>query len=297
LALGKATEIGTRHEVENATSIEVTDVRPNHSDYRCLLGFYKRDADPTKRRLTLFSGSTVPNPHYMRGYYNKVNFGTPFSTACNMVPTGGYVFRVASHKGGTIKPALRMTDPDDLAQDATCTVLRTTNDLIFGVDDTWDTSTPFDNVHCTYVTGMKTEWEASFSSAGCLTVRGKQVASDQWAKFQAVLNLLGQGKRCDVVLLTGRDACIAAAIRLNGQSGDDIVLRRELVRLRPGSQSAEVARLREKLGLSAGNYFGPVTKKKLTERQTLQGQPADGIFTPELDTLWGWNVFGTPPGT
>jgi hypothetical protein len=296
LALGKATEIGTRHEVENATSIEVTDVRPNHSDYRCLLGFYKRDADPTKRRLTLFSGSTVPNPHYMRGYYNKVNFGTPFSTACNMVPTGGYVFRVASHKGGTIKPALRMTDPDDLAQDAKCTVLRTTNDLIFGLDDTWDTSMPFDNVHCTYVTVLKPEWEAAFSSAGCLTVRGKQAASDQWAKFQAVLNQLGQGKRCDVVLLTGRDAGIAAAMLLNGQSGDDAVLRRELVRLRPGSQSAEVARLRVKLGLSSGNYFGPVTKKKLAERQTQQGQPADGIFTPELDTLWGWDVFGALPG-
>ena len=297
LALGTAAEIGTRHEMENATSIEVTDVRPNHSDYRCLLGFYKRDADPTKRRLTLFSGSTVPNPHYMRGYYNKVNFGTPFSTACNMVPTGGYVFRVASHHAGTIKPALRMTDPDDLAQDAKCTVLRTTNDLIFGLDDTWDTGMPFDNVHCTYVTARKPEWEAAFSSAGCLTVRGKQVASDQWAKFQAVLNQLGQGSRCDLMLLTGRDARIAAAMLLNGQSGNDVVLRRELVRLRPGSQSAEVARLREKLGLSAGNYFGPITKKKLTERQTQQGQPADGIFTPELDSLWGWSVFDAPPDT
>jgi hypothetical protein len=49
--------------------------------------------------------------------------------------------------------------------------------------------------------------------------------------------------------------------------------------------------------VTAGNYFGPVTKKKLTERQNQQGQPADGIFTPELDTLWGWNVFGAPPGT
>ena len=297
LALGKAAEIGTRHEVENATSIEVTDVRPNHSDYRCLLGFYKRDANPTKRRLTLFSGSTVPNPYYMRGYYNKVNFGTPFSTGCNMVPTGGYVFRVASHKAGTIRPALRMTNPDDLAQDATCTVLRTTNDLIFGIDDTWDTSTPYDNVHCTYVTGMKPAWEASFSSAGCLTVRGKQVASDQWAKFQAVLNQLGQGKRCDLLLLTGREAGIASAMLANGQAGDDIALRRELVRLRPGSQSTEVARLREKLGLSAGTYFGPATKKKLTDRQTRQGQPADGIFTSELDTLWGWNVFAALPGT
>lgn len=296
LALGNATEVGTRHEVENARSIEVTDVRPNHSDYRCLLGFYKRDPNPANRRLTLFSGSTVPNPHYMRGYYNKVNFGTPFGTACNMVPTGGYVFRVASHKAGTIKPALRMTDSDDLAQDAKCTVLRTTNDLIFGLDDTWDNSMPFDNVHCTYVTAIKPEWEAAFSSAGCLTVRGKQVASDQWAKFQAVLNQLGQGSRCDVMLLTGRDAGIAAAMLLNGQSGDDVVLRRELVRLRPGSQSAEVSRLRVKLGLSAGDYFGPATKKKLTERQTQQGQPADGIFTPQLDGLWDWNVFGASPG-
>jgi hypothetical protein len=294
LALGKAAEVGTRHEAENATSIEVTDVRPNHSDYRCLLGFYRRETDPARRRLTLFSGSTVPNPHYMRGYFNKVNFGTPFSTACNMVPTGGYVFRVASHKAGTIKPALRMTDPDNLAQDATCTVLRTTNDLIFGIDDTWDTGTPFDNVHCAYVTSTKAEWEAAFSSAGCLTVRGTKDPSDQWAKFQAVLNQLGQGKRCDLVWLTGRDAGIAAKILRDGRSSDDGLMRRELVRLRPGSQGPEVARLREKLELSVGDYFGPVTKKKLTERQTRQGQPADGIFTPELDNTWGWNVFGDP---
>jgi hypothetical protein len=138
---------------------------------------------------------------------------------------------------------------------------------------------------------LKADWEASFSSAGCLTVRGKQVASDQWAKFQAVLNQLGQGKRCDLVLLTGRDAGIAAAMLLGGQSNDDAALRRELVRLRPGSQGLEVSRMREKLGLSAGTYFGPVTKKKLTERQTQQGQRADGIFTPELDKIWGWHVF------
>ena len=67
-----------------------------------------------------------------------------------------------------------------------------------------------------------------------------------------------------------------------------------LVRLRPGSQGAEVARLRTRLGLPAGVYFGPATKKKLTERQTQQGQPADGVFTPELDMLLGWGVFGAP---
>jgi len=293
LALGKEDEVGSKHEVENAASIDVTDVRPDHEGYRCLLGFYKRDPDKTKRRLTLFSGSTVPNPYYMRGYYNEVNNGTPFGTGCNMMPTGTYVFRVAAHGGGSIKPALRMSDPDDLTQDASCTVLRTTNNLSFGNNDTWDRTKPYDNVHCTYVTSKNALWEASFSSAGCLTVRGKKTPSHQWTKYQAVLDQLGQGKRCDLVLVTGRDAAIAAAMLLSGESGDEAAVRRELVRLRPGSQSDEVSRLRVKLALSAGTYFGPVTKEKLAGRQAQQGLPADGIYTPALDALWGWNVFQT----
>jgi len=85
---------------------------------------------------------------------------------------------------------------------------------------------------------IKPEWEAAFSSAGCLTVRGRKDPSDQWKKFQAVLNELGQGKRCDLVLLTGRDAGIAAAMLLSGQSSNDALLRRELVRLlRRGARS------------------------------------------------------------
>jgi hypothetical protein len=291
LALGKQAEVGTKHEVEDATAIEVTDVRPNHDDYRCLVGFYKRDPNPTKRRLTLFSGSTVPNPYYMRGYYNNVNSGTPFGTRCNMLPTGCYVFRVASHKNGTIKPALRMTDPDNLAQDAQCTVLRTTNDLTFGINDTWDLGTPYDNVHCTYVTTRKASWGASFSSAGCLTVRGQSTPSHQWAKFQAVLNQLGQAKRCDLILLTGREAGIAAKLRADGLTNDDATVRRELVRLRSGSQSEEVSRLRQKIGFSAGPYFGPATRRKLAEVQVQQGKPADGIYTPELDAALDWHVF------
>jgi hypothetical protein len=73
-------DVGTKHEIEDAAGIEVTDVRPNHESYRCLIGFYERDPDASKRKLTLFSGSTVPAPYYIRGYYDKVNNKKPFHT-------------------------------------------------------------------------------------------------------------------------------------------------------------------------------------------------------------------------
>jgi hypothetical protein len=170
LMLGTGALADTKFEVEDARSVQVTDARPDHQNYRCLIGFYVRTAAPGTRTITLYAGSTVPNPFLMNAYRAKVQAHThePFEK-CNMLPTGCYVCRVDHHK--TIKPALRMADPADLKKDATCTVVRTFNDLTYSVDDFWDLCQPTDNVHCAFATSRNAKWRAAFSSEGCLTVR------------------------------------------------------------------------------------------------------------------------------
>jgi hypothetical protein len=290
LALGKATEVGSKLEITDAPSVEVTDIRPDHQNYRCLVGFYKRTADVTKRSITLFAGSTVPNPFLMAAYRQKVldHVPEPFEK-CNMLPTGCYVCRVDHHK--TIVPALRMADPADLANDGSCTVIRTFNDLTYGIDDFWDLCVPTDNVHCAFATSRVDSFQAAFSSEGCVTVRGLSAPSDQWKEYQDVLRSIGQTRRCDLLLVTGRDLAIAAKLRASGQSATADVVRRELVCLRAGSTGDEVKRLRIKLALPDGNYFGPTVKKALVDEQKRRNEPIDGVYSPALDAKWGWAVF------
>src|SRR5580692_3585450 len=116
-----------------------------------------------------------------------------------------------------------------------------------------------------------------------MTIRGKQTPTDQWKKAQAIMNKLGQGKRCDLILITGRDLAIACELRRRNEAGDPDVVRRELGRLRPGSQGAAVTRLQQKLGVEPTAYFGAVTKKALVDEQFRRHVPIDGIFTPALD--------------
>ena len=278
----------TGHELEQVRTATIKEVRPDHKNFRCLLGFYFR-GDKT---LTLFSGSTVPCPKYMENYYRRENDIRPFSRAisCNMLPNGCYVFRVAAHAAGTIKPALRMTDPTDFSKDGAATVLRTSNDLTYTKDNVWDKpGAYFDNVHCAYFTTFSATYRAHFSSAGCLTVRGEKTPSHQWKKFQAVLKDLGQGARTDLILLTGKEFALASRVRTEfagdaGRLGD-------LRRLRLGSTGAAVTRLQQRMGLGGSGYFGPTTRKKLTEIQREKGVTGDGIFAPKLDKAWGWAVF------
>ena len=278
------------HEQERQTAIGLSDVRPNHQDFRCTLGFYYRQ----QRQLTLFTGSTVPCPKYIQNHYNIVH-GLPHtsSTNCNVMPSGCYVSRVAAHDNGRIKPALRTTNPDDMHSDATVTVLRTEDDLTygFGARDRWHQTVPYDNVHCSYFVNYEPNYKAFFSSAGCLTVRGRDDPSHQWKKYQAVLSSLGQEKRCDLLLLTGREFALAAKLRTGGLLTDQAILHNELVRLRVGSQGEEVRRLQAKLGTNVTGYFGPTTKSKLVAAQKANGYPRDGTYSPQLDKALGWRVF------
>jgi hypothetical protein len=106
-----------------------------------------------------------------------------------------------------------------------------------------------------------------------------------------MLAKIGAGRRCDLLLVTGRDLAIAAELRATGRVGDAAIVQRELVRLRAGSSSDEVKRLRAKLGLPDGNYFGAKMKKSLTDEQARRGEPIDGVYSPAIDAKWGWSVF------
>ncbi|MEM9317933.1 MAG: hypothetical protein AAGA70_02885 [Pseudomonadota bacterium] len=262
--------------------VSFEDIRPNHADFNCTLGI----VDTNARTFRAYRGSTVPNKKWMRNYY-KIVHNLPTDrpdTKCNLLPTGCYIYRVASHSGGKIKPALRMTNPDDLTQDAACTVLRTSEDLAFSHDDLWDKTTPYDNIHCAYS-------ESSFSSAGCQTIKGAD-KSGAWGDFQKVIGDLGQGARIDYVLLTGREVAIAAAIIAAGQQDDTALVDACLGRLRVGSEGPDVVAMQKKLGFRGSGYFGPVTKVAVTKSEDAHGRDSDGIYAPADDLATGWQVFG-----
>lgn len=264
---------------EGVTSITLVETRPDHRNFQCTIGYYS----PGSGKLSAFKASTVPNVSYMTNYYKKTNkIGSYTSTSANMLPTGCYVFRVGAHSGGKIRPALRMTNPQKLTEDAMVTTLRTSNDLTFRHDDLWDKCMPFDNVHCAYAYD-------SFSSAGCLTICGPN-GQGPWGKFQAVLKTMRTNARQDVVLLTGREASIAAYLVQAGKQNDAELVRRYLGRLRHGSQGAAVKRLQEKIGNDLTGYFGPSTKEKLVALQKSKGLRTDGIYSEALDAALGFDV-------
>jgi hypothetical protein len=298
--LGRLNDHHPPLDVEDSASIEITDTRQDHKNFRCLIGFYRRAPNSADRKLTLFTGSTVPNAEYVNEWFSYANGKIP-SGVGNMMPTGCYVYRVGTHNSphaGPIKPALRLTDSYNLHVDGSATVIRTKNNLSYDISDVWCKTIPGNNVHCSFQINFVPGWGAPFSSAGCMTIRGKQTPTDQWAKFQAILNKITMDKRCDVILLTGRDLAIASALRKNGDAGNATIVQRELGRLRPGSRGNEVARLQKNLRLDETGYFGSVLKKALVDEQSRRGVAIDGVYSPTLDQSWGWQVFtGGVPST
>ncbi|MEL6103950.1 MAG: hypothetical protein AAFR68_21900, partial [Pseudomonadota bacterium] len=265
---------------ENVDSVQIEDVRPDHEGFQCTIGIF----DTNTKKLRAYTSSTVPNKNWMQNYYKLKNGIRPHkSTRSNLLPTGCYIYRVNAHGGGRIKPALRMTDPDNLTADATCTVLRTHHDLTYSHDDFWDRSQPYDNIHCAYS-------NSSFSSAGCQTIKGPD-GQGAWGAFQDVIGGLGWNARIDYVLLTGREAAIAAAILADGRESDAALVQAALGRLRVGSEGEIVTALQKKLGFNGSAYFGPSTKKRLVEAEAARGLVSDGIYAPADDLATGWGVF------
>lgn len=263
------------HEIEGAQSLTLENLRPDHRRFRCVIGFYFT----ASQTLNVYTGSTVPCRKAVAGYANG-------GSDSNMLPTGLHTFYVWRHR--RLRPALRLgKSASDPETGALATVLRSTNNGQMETYDLFDLSRPLDNVHCSYFLTEQADEGAFFSSWGCLTVRGQKTPSEQWAKFQAVLDKLGEKTQVDLLLATGKDAAVAA------NPAD----RHLLTALRHGSRGAEVERLQHHLGISLTGYLGARTLDKMTGAERAHnaasglGRRATGVYTPALDAFTGWAVF------
>ena len=261
-------------EVEMVDTVELENVRPNHREFRCVVGFYFTD----RQKLTVYTGSTVPCR--LAVYENRVGI-----RRSNLLPTGLHTYYIWRHK--SLSPALRLAHSrSNLELGARATVLRNRQNDQLDINDIFDYSRPYDNVHCSYYLTEAAALGASFSSWGCLTVRGRKDPSDQWEKFQQVLSGVGAKERVDLLLATGKDAAVAST-----NLGDPQALSDRLTALRAGSRGPEVERLQLQLGLEPSGYYGALTLDKFTGAQRAHAGMADGILTPSLDAELGWGVF------
>lgn len=282
LALRGAT-LATGHEAEEVDEIELNNVRPDHRNFRCVIGYYFVET----RKLTLYTGSTVPCRKAVWGFANG-------GTAANMLPTGLHTYFIWRHK--SLHPALRLAkSSQDLEAGALAAVLRTTNDTIYGTQDPFDPSFPLDNVHCSYFLADNSALGASFSSWGCLTVRGEKTPAQQWKKFQATLTQIGAKKRVDLLLATGKDMALIGALQ-----GNVAALEQNMSALRRGSQGIEVKRLQEQLDLTGDAVdgdFGPKTLDRFAKVQRKinqdlgNGPIADGVYSRNMEAKTRWGVF------
>ena len=279
---GAALEDG--HEAVEATAVTMRNVRPDHRNFRCVVGIWW----PERGRITAFTGSTVPCRLAIYRYANGGDLS-------NMLPTGAYTFYVWRHK--SIRPALRMglsaADPE---AGAPATVLRNRNNLMLDTTDPFTPAVPYDNVHCSYYLEENPRLGASFSSWGCLTVRGADTPSHQWKSFQSILSGFGERSRVDLMLATGLDAAL-----VQQAGGDDGLLKPVQEAIRHGSTGVVVARLQLRLGIGETGVFDHDLVDKWTGRQRSlfadagEGRVADGIYSRRMDQITNWKLFDTPP--
>jgi endonuclease G len=234
--------------------------RPNHIDLRCVFGVW----NTANNTVALFKGSTVPNVELME----KQIEGTMKS---NMLPTGMHQYSVGPHKGER--------QPGAFIQQTPLWVIRSKKTLGFAANDAgieWDDldgKLPFDDIHAAILDARKKP--PYFSSAGCQTIAGnylKGVPTGAWAEFRKAAGLAhplqfvtgsrqdtrDDGRRFDYVLLTGKEAQLAAA-------GNTARLRT----LRFGSSGDRVSELQEKL--LAGPEGAGMTKSGVFDVKTLGG--------------------------
>jgi hypothetical protein len=243
-----------------ASGHQVRATRPNHLDLRCLFCVW----DMTTNRLALFKGSTVPNVDYMEKQIEG-------SMKSNMLPTGMHQYVVGAHNG--------VRQPAALIQKTPVWVIRSKKTLGYAANDAgieWDDlegQLPFDDIHAAILNTRSRP--PYFSSAGCQTIAGAYdngLPTGAWAEFRKAaglahpLNFLGSsrtetgddGRQFDYVLLTGKEAQIAAA----GSHGP-------LRTLRFGSSGELVSALQEKLGALPGG--AKVGKSGVFDAKTLGG--------------------------
>lgn len=264
--------------------VTLTDQRPDHRTPRCTLGVWNRQ----RGTIQVFPGSTVPNAKAVIGWFRTRQAG-------NQLPTGLYRYIVGVHNERPGCFVLRKSENEKRV----VVVRRSSNDLRYDVKDVVERCAPGDNIHPTFSSG-----HAVFSSFGCQTIVGtaeKRTGkhAGPWAAFRKAAGLTtddGQpGKPYLYMLLTGAEARLASGLRADGLTGDP-VSRRRIRRLRIGSKGPRVKALQAKLGLpNQDETLGPLTAEKLHAFQgnLPPGGRSDGIWTPQLDTAFGWGIFGS----
>ena len=254
-----------------ADAISVHEIEPNHIDNRCVIGVWDR----TTGKLVAFPASTVPNWEYMERYRQN------HARKANQQPTGCYALTVGTHR-----PKSKNRIQGALRNAAKIVVLRSEDDLTYTTRDTWDETTPYDNLHPGIIavnTGQSTT--PDYSSAGCSTIPGTQPNDEPagtWKQFRAALGLNNtnptrdDGHKFAYLLLTGREARLAT-------------LSAPLDRLRFGSRGPEVRQLQEAMAKLPGKYFtgspdaifGSSTAMALIKLQKdRDAGAADGIVSP-----------------
>lgn len=264
-------------------ALMLTDQRPDHRRYRCVIGVYDRE----NGRMSAFPASTVPNASYVLRCYSLARQGTPLSSLTgNVLPTGCYTYAVGTHKKGQrgeIPTVLRLSASATGASQVV--VLRSLSDLTYDRFDPFLVAAPADNLH----PGQLAE---GFSSAGCLTLPGQYAGgrhSGHWSEFRdaAGLGRVGDGTQFSLMLVTGIDAANAARVRTGEAEASS------LRRLRHGSAGERVAALQLALGLKpdSSKLIGPVTRMALIERQMRELGWADGNYSPAMDGLLGLSIY------
>jgi hypothetical protein len=243
-----------------ANGHQVRAARPNHLDLRCVFCVW----DTSTSRLALFKGSTVPNVDYMEKQIEG-------SMKSNMLPTGMHQYVVGAHNGAS--------QPAAFIQKTPLWVIRSKKTLGYAANDAgieWDDldgQLPFDDIHAAILNTRSRP--PYFSSAGCQTIAGacnNGLPMGAWAEFRKAAGLAhplkfvggsrsdtaDDGRQFDYVLLTGKEAQIAAA-------GSNRLLRT----LRFGSSGESVSALQDKLlALPEGSK---VVKSGVFDAKTLGG--------------------------
>lgn len=275
---------------ENVAEVILSDIRPDHRDYRCVMGVLNRET----KRIWAFRASTVPNAKAVLGCFNLAQAGASLSG--NILPTGCYTYTVGTHKAGhptrEIRGVLRLSRSSTGASEVL--VMRSVTDTVYDRRDLWDLCAPADNIH-------PGRLNTGFSSEGCLTFPGNYRMADQshsglWAGFRKALGLgavsstAENGRQVSCMLLTGLDAAIASRLQVAGQLEDVSVAGPALARLRYGSKGGEVGRMQTKLGLAtdASQTLGPVTRQALVKAQQARLGWADGIWSAEMEAALGF---------
>ena len=277
---------GSGHSQEQVSELKLIDVRPDHVNFRCVIGVY----DKSSRKLSAYTASTVCNAGAVLACYNYYN-GLSSRKQGNILPTGCYEMCVGTHYGSVAVPGVFRLGNGPAPESATKhTVQRTGNDVTFGTQDIWDPCTPHDNLHPAFGT-------VSFSSLGCLTVRGTYSRGHQgeWKMLRAAAGLHSSqdsmGTRYDMVLLTGLDAATAVLLR-NRNVTDGAALDEALGCLRQGSRGPLVEKLQSKLAITPSGTFDWNTAKKLSEHQMRTLGWASGTYGRSMDVLLGFEILG-----